>query len=170
MAAVRTTIDSNISALAWNMNIKSKALKPAIGDGLDEAAKMGVQQEKALLTPHSKTGGLMGSVQWFPEGNWGRIFGPTKTGAQPMAIEFGRKSFCAKGLREGAPNKGDFFSKTSGAINIAHALRFEYKGKMIFTRCVGPAKAQPYVRPTRTSMKVLFPRIMQTRVRAALSL
>jgi len=168
-----TTIESNISALAWNMKVKEDELKVAIQDGLDESAQMGVNQERALLAPHAKRPqGLMSTVHWLPAGEYGRVFGPMTDSIQAMAIERGRKGFCAKGLRTGAPKKGDFFAKNTGAINIAYALHFQpvFGGEFIFRRCVGPAKAEPYVKPTRASMAVLFPKIMQTRIRTALNI
>jgi len=166
-----TSIESNISALAWNAKVEETALRAAVGVGLDTAAQVAVNQERALLAPHSKRPqGLMSTVQWIPAGEFGRIIGPMTDSVQAMAIEYGRKGFCAKGLREGAPSKGSFFAKNQGAINIAHSLRFEVGGEMIFRRCVGPAAAEPYVRPTQASMKVLFPKIMQTTIRSALNL
>lgn len=165
------TIESNISALAWNLKVEETALKVAVGTGLDTAAQVAVNQERALLAPHSKRPlGLMSTVQWLPVGEFGRLIGPMTDSIQAMAIEYGRKGFCAKGLRDGAPSKGDFFAKNKGAINIAMALKFTVNGETIFRRCVGPAKAEPYVRPTQASMQVLFPKIMQTTIRTALNL
>lgn len=164
-------VESNINALATKFKKKPEHVRLGVKEGLDESANQTVRQEKALLMPHSKRGsrGILGHIKVIPTSQYSRSVGPVMDEDYPYFLEKGRKGFTAKGLRTGAPEKGSFFAGSNmGAIGHAKALRFEYKGKMIFRKKVGPAKAVRYVEKTHSSMKVMFPRIMLKFVNEAL--
>ena len=141
-----TNIESNIAAFAAKLKVRAKRVEKGVQDGLDNAAKYAVQQEKALVTPHKKTGALNRSITWIQSGKYTRLVNPI--------IE----------------DHGKYLEKGRGPVTAknAQALRFMIKGQVFFRKSVGPAKARPFVEPTKKGLKVMYPRIMSTEINKAL--
>lgn len=141
------SITSNIQSYAKKIEKREKDVDRATIRGVDKAAKYGVQQMKAYHRRNSKTGDLLKSIDSHKSGKYGREIGPFLDKDYPYYVEKGRGPVKAK-------NK-DF-------------LHFFIGKKEFFVKEVGPAKPRPFVEPTRKSMKIMFPKIMQTEIRKAL--
>lgn len=140
------SIESDVGSLARKLNTYPTKVKKGINSGLNETGKYAVQQEKAITTKNKKTGALARSITWISNGEYSRL-------VNPIMVDHG------KYLENG---RGPVFAKR------AKALHFFIKGKEVFTKSVGPAKAQPFVKPTRDALNVMYPRIMETEISKAI--
>jgi hypothetical protein len=86
-----------------------------------------IVQQKA---PRGESGELKASVK---KDNTGIFVSKNIAPYRDFVID-GRRGFCRKG--------NTYMGKDIGNPRM---LKFQYMGKTIFTRCVGPAKAQPFV-------------------------
>lgn len=163
--SVRTNVESNIDSLAREMNTKSENIKKGVQKGLDESGKFGERQMKATHGPHSKTGKILRSIKWIKTGEYSRTVGVFTNEKYPLILEKGRGPVYPK-LRP-TPNT-QHVSHLGKHIGAA-ALKFTIGGKVLFRRSVGPAQPRPFVEPTRRSMRVMFPKIMQKEIAGALS-
>lgn len=163
--SVRTSVESNVDSLAREMKTKSETIKKGVQKGLDESGKFGERQMKATHGPHSKSGKILRSIKWIKTGEYSRTVGVFTNEKYPLILEKGRGPIYPK-LRA-TPNKSHvgYLGKHIGAA----ALKFEIGGKVIFRRSVGPAKPRPYVEPTRRSMRVMFPKIIQKEIASAIA-
>jgi hypothetical protein len=157
-------IDTNINALASRLKTKPAKIRKGIGDGLDASAKQVVNEEKAHLGPHSKSGRTLRSIKWVKTGEYSRSAGPFTNSKVPFYLEKGRGPIFAK--LKGMPLN---HSVSTLGIHIgASSLKFTINGKTLFRKSVGPADPRPFVAPTRKSMQTLYPKIMAKHVGDAL--
>ena len=137
------TATSNASAVSAQTQAKETLVKQAITSSLDQSTRQGVSMARKLV--RKKTGALSGSIGSGSLGSYGRWIGFGKK--YGIYIEKGRRGFCARN---------------------AKALRFTVGGKVVFRKCVGPAKAYPFMEPTATYLNTYFPRVLEQKVSAAL--
>lgn len=162
--AVSMSIQSNINALAAESKSKSSKIKKGIKSGLDETGRTGVRQMKAIHGPHSKSGKILRSIKWIKTGEYSRTVGVFTGEKYPLYLEKGRGPVYPKLRATGNTQHVSHLGKHIGAA----ALKFEIGGKVLFRRSVGPAEPRPFVAPTRSSMRVLYPKIMQKHIANAI--
>lgn len=162
--AVTMSIQSNINALAAESKAKSSNIKKGIKSGLDETGRTTERQMKAIHGPHSKSGKILRSIKTIKVGEFGRATGVFMSEKYPLYLEKGRGPVYPKLRVTSNTQHVSHLGKHIGAA----ALKFEIGGKVLFRRSVGPASPRPYVAPTRRSMRVLFPKIMQKHVANAI--
>ncbi|MGB9979378.1 hypothetical protein [Methanobacterium sp.] len=175
-------IDSNILSLAGKIKAKPAKIKKGIQNGLDESAKYGVNQEKAFLGPHSKSGRTLRSIKWVKNGEYSRSFGPFTDSIAPGVLEKGRGPVYPKLAGRSPTYLGKSISgrKTINYTGLKHSvgylgvhigavsLKFTVNGKTIFRKSVGHADPRPFIAPTRKSMQTMFPKIMAKNIGNAL--
>lgn len=161
---VRTTIDSNIDALAAANKVKANNIKKGIMKGLDETGKFGERQMKAIHGPHSKSGKTLRRIKWVKTGEYSRTVGVFSNDIYHVILEKGRGPVYPKLRVTGNTQHVSHLGRHIGAA----ALKFTINGKVLFRRSVGPAAPRPYVAPTRRSMRVMFPKIMRQEIASAL--
>lgn len=175
-------VDSNINEFAAKIKAKPAKIKKGIQNGLDESAKYGVNQEKAFLGPHSKSGRTLRSIKWVKTDEYSRSFGPFTKSIAPWVLEKGRGPVYPKLAGRAHTYLGKSVSgrKTINYTGLKHSvsylgvhigavsLRFTVDGKTLFRKSVGPADPRPFIAPTRKSMQTMFPRIMAKNVSEAL--
>ena len=141
------SISNNIKKVAKDVQTTAKKVDKGVKSGVTEVGKYVVQQEKALLTPHKKSGKLYRSIKAVPTGPYSTSVGPFMDHFYPICVEKGR---------------GDVYPVK------AKALHYTVKGKEIFSKHSKPAKAEPFVAPTRKALNVMYPKIMQTEIKKAI--
>lgn len=132
---------------ARNIQYKHRNLKGAITQTLNQSAARGVSVARKSIK-RNITGNLAKSINWYTTGEYSRQI---SVGAYyGRWVEKGRRGFCAKNTK---------------------FLRFRKDGwgPYIFTRCVGPAKPRPFMRPAFDFLKWYFPMMLQQRVRNVLN-
>lgn len=163
--AVSMSIQSNIDSLAAKSKAKSVNVKKGVIRGLDESGRTAERQMKAIHGPHSKSGKILRSIRTIKAGEFARATGVFMADKYPLYLEKGRGPIYPKLRMTPNTQHVGYLGKHIGAA----ALKFEIGGKILFRRRVGPAAPRPFVEPTRRSMRVMFPKIMQKEIGNALS-
>lgn len=161
------SIDSNIMKLAVSMKAKPAQVRKGAIRGIDETAKYAVNKEKAILTSQSKSGSgrLFKSIDSIRTGEYGRAVGPMMNDKYPTYVEHGRGPIFPKLAGLGT---GNHSSSYLGVHIGAVALKIPIGGKIIFRRSAKAAKARPFVKPTHSDLKIMYPRIMETEINKAM--
>lgn len=150
-------VTHNVGPFAAKLAGAEGIVRQELATGVNRTASQGVARAKSLAAV--KTGHMRRSIIAKPAAMSGSAitasYGPNakneKTGfPYPVAVEFGRRGFSAR--------RGRY-------------LRFEIGGRVIFARSVGPAAAQPFMRPSAQHVRTILPREMRAavaRIRARL--
>jgi hypothetical protein len=147
------SISSNAAALARKLDMHARNVERATQSGVRESAKYAVQQEKAITTKNKKTGALARSMTWVSTGKYSATVNPILANHGKW-LDKGRGPVVAKHkTKSGKPGFLKFIGKD---------------GSTVFAHSVGPAKAQPFIEPTKQSLRVMYPKIMAAEIKKAL--
>lgn len=148
-------ITHNIPPFAAKLRGAEGIVRQELATGVNRTGLQGVARAQSLAAV--KTGHMRRSITLKPAAAAGSAitarYGPNawnKGFPYPVAVEHGRRGFSAR--------RGRY-------------LRFEINGRVIFARSVGPARAQPFMRPSAQHVRTVLPREMRAavaRIRARL--
>ena len=145
-------ITHNIDPFVAKLSGAEGIVKDELTTGVHRTGVQGVARAQSLAAV--KTGHMRRSIT-LTTGVLTAKYEPnaTRNGfPYPVAVEKGRRGFSAR--------RGKF-------------LRFEIGGRVIFARSVGPARAQPFMRPSAVLVRQVLPREMRAavaRIRARLGM
>lgn len=143
-------ITHNVGPFAAKLAGAQSIIRQELTTGVNRTGAQGVARAQSLAAV--KSGHMRRSIT-LTTGVMTAKYGPnaTRNGfPYPVAVEKGRRGFSAR--------RGRY-------------LRFEIGGRVIFARSVGPARAQPFMRPSAQLVRQVLPREMRAavaRIRARL--
>lgn len=160
-------MENNINHILSKAGKTKEKVKAAEKEFLDETATFGVRFERALINPHSKSKKTYNSVDFKPYGENGRVIGPMMDDYYPKYLDKGRGPIKAKlsGLGTGLKHNVSYLGRHIGAV----ALKFEYKGQIMFRKSVGPAKGIDFTKRTHSAIKGVYPSYAKKAINKALN-
>ena len=159
-------IEDNINKLLPKCDKTKEQIKAAEKEFLDETGAFGVRTQKALINLHSKTGKTYRAIDSKPYGENGRMIGPFMDDYYPKWLNDGRGPIKAKlaGLGTGLKHNVSYMGRHIGAV----ALKFEYKGQLMFRKSVGPAKGIHFAERTHEAVRGVYKGYAQKAINKAL--